>query len=173
MKKDKISLIGFMGSGKTTVGLLLSKFLNFSFIDLDEYIEKKEGKSIKNIFMSNGEEYFRDLESLCLKEVINQKEKVVIATGGGIIKREDNRNILKEKTFVVYLEGDFFVLIKRLRNLTEKEKRPLLLLDSDELYKLWLDRKSYYESIADLTIVVDNKTPYKIAKEIVDQYGKM
>lgn len=173
MKKDKISLVGFMGSGKTTVGLLLSKFLNFSFVDLDEYIERKEGKSIRDIFSNFGEEYFRELESVCLEEVLNQKEKTVIATGGGIIKREENRNILRSKTFVVYLEGDFLVLSRRLNNILEKEKRPLLSLGLNNLYKLWLERKFYYESIADLIINVDNKTPYEIAKEIIEKYGKM
>ncbi len=170
MKKNKISIIGFMGSGKTTVGLLLSKSLNFSFIDLDDYIEKKEGKSIKEIFFVKGEEYFRERESFYLKEVIKNQEKIVIATGGGIIKREENRIILKEKTFVVYLKGDFSVLMQRLNSGIEKEKRPLLSLDVDELYNLWISRKPLYESIPDLIIDIENKSPFQIVEEILNSY---
>ncbi len=173
MKRDKISVVGFMGSGKTTIGLLLANFLNYFFYDLDGYIEKKEGKSIKNIFADYGEEYFRNLESFYLEELIEKHNKIVISTGGGIIKREINRKLLKEKTFVVFLDGSFEVFMNRLEGTEEKDKRPLMSLGKDELYNLWISRKPLYEEVATLKINVDSKTPYQIVREILDFYGKM
>ncbi len=173
MKSNKIAIVGFMGSGKTTVGLLLSNLLNYFFYDLDEYIERKEGKEIKDIFSEYGEEYFRDLESFYLEELVEKHNQIVISTGGGIVKREVNRKILKEKTFVIFLDGDFEVFMNRLKDSGEREKRPLMSLSREELYNLWLARRPLYKEIASLKVRVNNKTPYQIVEEILDFYGKM
>ena len=96
-----IFLVGFMGAGKTTVGSILSEKMNFDFCDTDQMIVEEESREIVNIFKTDGEEYFRDLESKKLYEVQN-RENTIFSTGGGIILREENREILN-KNFSIYL----------------------------------------------------------------------
>src|SRR5687767_11302819 len=86
----KIYLIGFMGSGKTTAGIRLSRLLNFRFIDLDNYLEQKEGRSIPEIFEKDGEDHFRQLERKCLEETFEIQENMVVSTGGGTPTKFDN-----------------------------------------------------------------------------------
>ena len=93
-----IILIGFMGAGKSTMGKLIANKLGCRFIDTDTYIEKKEGRSISEIFADDGEEYFRNLETETVKELLMQKEKTVIAFGGGTPLKEENRELLRKAT---------------------------------------------------------------------------
>ncbi|HOJ92192.1 MAG TPA: shikimate kinase [Dictyoglomaceae bacterium] len=172
-KQDIISFIGFMGSGKSTVGSLLSERLNFHFVDLDKYLEKEEKKSINEIFADEGEDFFRDRESYYLQKVLLKSKNIVLATGGGVILRDENRSLLREYSFVIYLKGDFDTLIERLENTYEKEKRPLLKKSRKELYELWKYRSDLYESTAHLIIEVDNKTPFQIVEEIINIYEKL
>ena len=90
-----ICLIGFMGCGKTTIGKILSEALNEKWIDLDDYIEKKAGKRISEIFKEEGEAYFRALEQDCLKQLL-QEEKGIISTGGGVIISPENVKMLQK-----------------------------------------------------------------------------
>ena len=144
--RSKICIIGMPGSGKTTIGKLLAQKINYTFVDLDEEIEKKQLMKISEIFEKFGENYFRDKERDTLLEFI-KNEKVVISTGGGIILK--NQDILSS-CYNIYLDCDIETLIKR----TARNKlRPLLLDDRKRKIKeLFNQRKSIYNDLSDLTI---------------------
>lgn len=122
MNTNNISLIGFMGTGKTTIGKRLAKRLGYDFVDVDHYIEKAEGRAIREIFADQGEAYFRELETKALEEIL-EKENQVISTGGGIVMRKVNRNLLLSNSFVVALKATPRNLYFRLK---ESTTRPLL-----------------------------------------------
>lgn len=167
--KSSLSFIGFMGSGKTSVGKKISLFLKIPFLDLDEYIEKKNEISISKIFETKGEEYFRKLETTALKEIFSLFPQVILSTGGGIVIIEENRKILKEKSKVIYLKGNFDSLMKHLEDEEEYKKRPLLKKGREELYNLWKSRIPLYESCADIIVSIDNKNIDEITFEIIER----
>ena len=152
-----VALIGFMGSGKTSVGHVLAKRLGYSFVDTDMFIEKRTGRSIPEIFKNDGEEAFRRIESAALKEVLAGKGKVV-ACGGGIALREENRLELKQRAVVVYLKAGTQELFKRVGD--TGEQRPLLNVEDPEaeIGRLLKQREPQYESIADIAIDTSGKT---------------
>ena len=113
-----------MGAGKTTVGMELAKKLNYKLIDTDHSIENDQSREIKDIFSQDGESFFRNLETLKLKELTNV-ENAVISTGGGIILKDENRSILNN-LFTIYLKADFENIFNRIKQDTS---RPLLLTD--------------------------------------------
>lgn len=119
----KIFLVGFMGSGKSTLGKKLSELMNVSFIDLDSKIEESEGKSVSQIFKERGEEYFRNLEAEALRKTARIRN-AVIATGGGAPCFYDNMEWMNENGVTVYLKAEPGELYHRL--LKERETRPLL-----------------------------------------------
>lgn len=125
----RIFLIGFMGSGKTTLGRELSDLLKMEFIDLDEVIERKEGTTISELFQSKGEEYFRDKESFYLKS-LDQANNTVISTGGGTPCFYDNMQWMNDHGITVYLNFSAEILFRRLK--PEAEHRPLLKGKADE-----------------------------------------
>lgn len=165
--KSSLSFIGFMGSGKTSVGRELSLFLKIPFLDLDEYIEKKLKTSIYNIFEEKGEEYFRKLETDTLREVFLLFPQLILSTGGGIVLKEENRRLMKENSKIIYLKGSFEILMRRLEIEEEYKKRPLLKKGKEELLKLWTARLSLYESCADIVIDIDNKSIDEITHEVI------
>lgn len=167
--KSSLSLVGFMGSGKTSIGKKISLFFDIPFLDLDEYIEKKLKKNISDIFREKGEEYFRNIETESLREVFLLYPKIVLSTGGGTVLKEENRRILKEKSKVIYLKGEFENLMKHLEDIEEYEKRPLLKKRKEELYNLWKKRLPLYESCADIVVEVDNKNIDEITFEIIER----
>ena len=123
MKKYKnIYLIGLMGSGKTTLGKILSKKLDKQFYDSDHVIEEKLGVDVPMIFEYEGEAGFREREKDSLKELVSKKN-IVLATGGGIILSQSNRDLLSENGIVIYLKSNQKDLIKRMKN---DKTRPLL-----------------------------------------------
>ena len=160
----RISLIGMMGCGKTTIGKILSIKLNLKFIDTDSEIVEKENRSINDIFAQNGEEYFREVETFTLKEVLNN-DNIIISTGGGIIKKEENINLLKEKSIVFYLEADEKTLYERVKNNNE---RPLLNVEDmqEKITTLLKEREEKYKQ-AHYTIQTTNKEINEIANEII------
>ena len=166
----KVVLIGYMGSGKTTVGKLLAKDLEFEFIDLDDYIEDNLNEKISTIFQEKGEIYFRRKESELLKEVLNDTGNLVIAVGGGTPCYGTNMDlILKETAFVFYLKLSIASLIERLHN--EKEHRPLIAHLKDEdipefIGKHIFERGGFY-SRAHFTINADNKDAVTVKNEIL------
>lgn len=145
-----IYLIGFRGSGKTTLGKILAKELKKNFIDIDKLIEKKESKSIAEIFKEKGEEYFRKVETLILKEVAS-KDNQIISTGGGIVISEENRKIIQENGITIYLTADIETTYKRIKS---DNNRPQLT-DKDPLEEIKFlieKRKPLYEKLANYTI---------------------
>jgi shikimate kinase len=160
-----IALIGMMGSGKTTVGNLLKEELNnFTFIDTDTKIIEKENKSINEIFSTEGEEYFRNIETEILKNILNNDSQI-ISTGGGIIKSEENIKLLKENATVIYLKASAEKLYERVKN---NKERPLLNTENmfEKIKQLLNERENNYNK-ADYTINTDNKSPKEITNEII------
>lgn len=155
--KDNIALIGFMGSGKTTVGKALAKLMEMKFVDVDKVIAAREKKSINEIFEEKGQIYFRDLE----REIIAQeslKNNCVISTGGGSILDNENIKRLRETSFVVYLDCTMECLYQRLKNSTT---RPILNAAEDKkkiIEDLYEKRRFLYEISADYTVKIDEKT---------------
>ncbi len=138
----KIFLIGFMGSGKTTIGKLLAERLGWKFIDVDELIEKKEGMKIRDIFKYKGESYFRKLERETLEEVVDKNENTVVATGGGLGANPEALKLMKERGLVVWLDVDFEEFKRRC---SKDGNRPLLRLGEKELRNLFEKRSSVYK----------------------------
>ncbi len=162
---NKIFLIGMMGSGKSVTGKKLAALLGDLFLDLDERIEAQAGKTINEIFAGQGEPYFRDLESDVLKKAAQDLPRV-IATGGGIILRQDNVNLMKAAGDVVYLEASVPELVRRLQG---KKDRPLLK-DTDpaeRLSRIFEVRRDLYESACDYRIFTDGRPAEDIAREIM------
>ncbi|MGM0853060.1 MAG: shikimate kinase [Bacillota bacterium] len=158
-----IVLIGFMGVGKTTIGKRLGEVLNLPVIDMDSYIEDREKRSIKEIFDQQGEQYFRDLENKVLLKLANKQ--AIITTGGGVIEREENREILRHQDFVFHLTCPFDVLWSRLEGDGE---RPLVQQNSkDTLLNLFQRRLPLYESGSSITIHTENKTVEEIMEAIL------
>ena len=162
----KIFLIGPMGSGKSTIGKVLSERLEYDFYDTDKLVEKVVGKKIKEIFEQNGEQYFRLKESEELDKTRKLKN-VVIATGGGIIENEKNRLFLKEEKKVIFLDSSIERQYDRTK---ESQKRPLLNNgDSMKILKnLYQKRLSFYQEVSKLKISMDNLTEGKIFEKILD-----
>lgn len=155
-----IAVCGFMGCGKTTVGLELSKILGIRFVDTDELIEKEEGRSISQIFAENGEAHFRDLEFEMCKKVAKM-ENVVISTGGGAMTFSRNVEAIKQGSTVLFIDVPFDVICKRIK---DTSTRPLFQ-NRENAKKLYDERKEKYARAAD--IVVDgNKSVLELSNEI-------
>ena len=166
-----IVLIGFMGSGKTTIGKCLSDMLHMEVVDTDYYIEQNTELSVNEIFDLHGEVYFRDCESQAIK-LICQRDNVIISCGGGIVTRQKNIDIMKKNGVVVFLETDPSIIYERLKNDTN---RPLLKQNmtlpfiSDFLH----ERYHLYKNSAHITMVTDDKTPQNICTEIINLIPKL
>ncbi len=139
----RIFLIGLPGCGKSTVAQILAEKLNYKFIDMDQAIIARVGKSISDIFKDDGETYFRDIESKVLAD-LNEVDNIVIACGGGICEYNP-RNLFKG--LVIFLKVDVSILEERLRN---DDTRPLL--KSNSVYQLAQKRNNTYETYSDITI---------------------
>ena len=170
MATENIVLVGFMGAGKSTVAAELVRHSNFCLVDLDADIERKAGMSIREIFRQKGESAFRDLESLALQELCGQ-ERLVVATGGGVLGRPQNRELIRTIGRVVYLRATFTTLQRRLNHSSE---RPLVKEQPDwnALEALLLSRSPFYET-ADLIIDTNNKNPKEIATEILQRLAEV
>ncbi len=161
-----IFIVGPMGSGKSTVGKIISDELFLSFFDTDEEIENRTGASIDWIFDLEGEEGFRKRESGVLEELV-QKNSVVLSTGGGIILSENNRELLSSRGTVFYLATPISVQLER----TAKDKDRPLLKNGDPgkiLKQLHNKRKDLYESVSDYIVETENKSSQQVASEIIN-----
>ncbi|MCI8342760.1 MAG: shikimate kinase [Firmicutes bacterium] len=170
MKKTNIVLIGFMGCGKTSVGKKVGHKTGYKFIDTDVYIENSEKMAVSEIFAQKGETHFRRLEKeLCLS--LSEKSGHVIATGGGIIKSAENAENLKKNGIIVYLKASPHHINK---NLFKDNSRPLLSGGNkkEKIKILMFERQLLYESTADITISVSNKSKEKIAENIIKEVRK-
>jgi shikimate kinase len=161
-----------MATGKTTVGKLISEKLNKEFIDTDKLIEKSTGMKISDIFEKFGEKYFRYLESNIVKEVYNKKD-LVIATGGGIVLNSENIKLLKRRGILFLLEGSVDSIVRNLNN--SKIERPLVKEKNIKERVLYLlrKRKDFYAKSKDFVINIDNKTPNKVAEEIINIFNNL
>lgn len=155
-----------MAVGKSAVGRNLAKKLKRHFVDLDRFIEKKEGKKVREIFAENGEPYFRQAEKQALAEVLEQSDQI-IATGGGVIMDQDNLNLLKEKTLLVCLTASTEVILKRVGN---GAKRPLLKGNNrqERIEQLLNDRQKKY-SQAHLSVDTSDATIEQVVDKIIEQ----
>lgn len=156
-----IYLIGFMGSGKTTIGSCLQPFLQKDFIDIDQWIEAKVNMKIPTIFATKGESFFRKYETICLKEI---SKNTIVATGGGIVEVDENIQLMKKNGTLIYLHTTFDEITKRLKSNTT---RPLWNAPIDERIRLYNRRISLYEKHADIIVETTEKTSEHITKEIV------
>jgi len=153
-----------MGSGKTVTGRTLASLMDYAFVDLDAEIQKREKCSIPEIFAERGEPYFRDAESLVL-ESFSKKSKQVIATGGGIVLREENVQRMRKSGEVVLLKASAETLWQRVRY---SKDRPLLNKPDPfgTLSQILNDRESYYENASHFSIQTDGKIAEDVASEI-------
>lgn len=151
-----VYLIGPMGSGKTSIGQRLAKLLGLEFLDNDHELEKQTGASVGLIFDLEGEEGFRKRETAMLKKLV-ARQKILLATGGGTVVREENRELLRNSGLVVYLRTS---VGQQLRRLSHDKSRPLLQSANREekLARLAEERNPLYEQLADLTFPSQNRS---------------
>jgi shikimate kinase len=162
-----LALIGFMGTGKSSVGQLVASHLHFAFLDSDHLIEARAGKSVSEIFAQEGEPAFRDLERRVVKE-LTQRKKTVISTGGGLPVDESNLASLKTHALVVCLWASPEKIWERIRGQTH---RPLLN-DPDPLAKirgLLAAREPYYRR-ADVLVNTEMRSLKEVAQQVVHQF---
>jgi len=158
-----VVLIGMMGVGKTTLGRAVSKALGWKFIDVDQQIEQAEGRKIAQIFETDGEPAFRQLETLALKGLSRVKHAVV-STGGGAPIQQGNLELMREIGPVIYLEAGVAALTRRLMN--SRTRRPLLGNDIEGRVRSLLKERERLYLQADFRIAVDDRSPMETVLEI-------
>ncbi|WP_423976071.1 shikimate kinase [Kaistella sp.] len=164
-----ISLIGYMGSGKSHISKVLSQKLTLKSIDLDQEIFLKNDMMIPEIFEKRGEIYFRKQERLLLEEIFNTKKDGILSLGGGTPAYYNNIELITQKSESIYLRSSVRTLTERL--LKQKQKRPLIAKIADEdlpefIAKHLFERQVFYNQ-AKYTVITDSKTPEEIADEII------
>ena len=154
-----------MGSGKSTIGALLSKKMNIKFVDLDRKIETIEKQTVSQIFKLKGEKYFREIETETISSLLNSKEKeLVLSLGGGSFLNEKNRKNVKNNSLSFWLNWKPSTIIKRIR---KSSKRPLVQgLNDQEIEKMMLDRNKHYAK-SNFKIDCDNHKKNEIVDKIV------
>lgn len=164
-----IVLVGFMGTGKTTIATALANKLKMRYVSTDNIIEKKEKRTINEIFTKDGEEYFRDVESSVIRDA-SDMENAVIDTGGGVVLREKNMENLKSRGVVIWLTADDETIIRR----TQKYKhRPLLNVeDPKRKIKDLLSLRAPFYAKADHTIDTGKLTISQVVERIVEIVGR-
>ena len=167
-------LIGYMGSGKSYIGRKLAEELNYGYLDLDDYIQQKEKKTISEIFSDHGEIYFRKKESIYMKELLDGVKNYVISLGGGTPCFAGNMEAIKnaDHTKSIYLKTGIKTLLDRL--FSEKEHRPLIahLKEKDDLedfIRKHLFERSFYYNQADIIINTDDRQIDKILSDLKDK----
>lgn len=162
-----IMLIGFMGTGKSTVSSYLSKWLDMEEVDLDAMIVTNAGKSIPEIFEEHGEAYFRDLETKTLLEV-QKREQLIVSCGGGIVLRDENVSAMKEHGKVVLLTATPETVYERVK---DSKNRPILNdnMNVEYIAQLMEKRRERYLQSADIIIATDNKSVKQISEEMIQK----
>ena len=161
-----IALIGLSGAGKSTAGQLLAACLGWPLLDTDALLVQAAGRSVAQVFLEEGEVGFREREAAALREAL-AAAPCVVATGGGIVVREDNRALLRERAYVVWLDAPIGVLLARLRS--HDEPRPLLHGDDPaaRLEALRAARSALYAGLADLRVETAGRAAEEICEEIL------
>jgi shikimate kinase len=157
-----LAIVGYMGSGKSTVGRIVSEELDWKFVDLDAAVAESAGLSIPEIFESSGEPYFRNLERMALLDALSGPKEKIISCGGGVIIDPRNRAKLLEVP-TVFLWEDADILYRRTRG----PGRPLRGASFDDFARQYAERLPYYVEVAALQLEPDNRPPRRIAAEII------
>jgi shikimate kinase len=147
--KNKVVLIGMPGCGKSTIGKLIGKELNLNFFDMDKYIEEMTSKTIPQLF-EQGEDYFRDFETLACKK-LSEKNNILISSGGGVVKRKENIEILKKESYIIFIDRP----LEDLLDDVDISNRPLLKEGKEKIIKLYEERYELYKSSADKIVKND------------------
>lgn len=166
-----ISLIGYMGSGKSHISKILSEKIDFKLIDLDKEISRRNKLTIPEIFEKKGEIYFRKLEREALEEILASEENVVLSLGGGTPVYYNNMEIINHSSRSVFLRTSVGTLVERLSK--QKEKRPIIANISDEdlpefIAKHLFERNQFY-SKAQFSVGTDSREPEDIVNEIIEK----
>lgn len=159
-----------MGAGKTSVGRFLAKQLNKDFYDSDEEIEKKTGVSLSWIFDLEGMAGYRQREMRSIDE-LSMLSNIVLSTGGGCVETPEVREYLRQRGVVIYMEVSLQTQLNRLKR---DKKRPLLQGENPQevLIKLWEEREPFYEEIADLTVITDDRSVRDVCDDILNWLNK-
>lgn len=157
-----LAIVGYMGSGKTTLGRLLARALCLEFVDLDRAVVKKAGKGIPEIFAERGEKHFRALEHEALRESLRGRSPTVVACGGGVVVLPENRSLLRDVT-TVFLREDTDVLYERTRG----TGRPLRATSREEFVRRYAERLPFYREVADVDVEVGGRQPTEVAEEVL------
>ncbi|MFC4404229.1 shikimate kinase [Gracilibacillus xinjiangensis] len=163
---QSIYLVGFMGSGKSNVAVALHQKLNKQLLDTDQMIVDTYGLTIPEIFQQKGEEIFREYETSVLKQT--PIKEAIIATGGGIIEKAENREWLKENGKVIFLKTSWEEINRRL---VDDQSRPIWNNQDRDKQQLLVERTPKYLEVADLIVETDGKDVHSIIEEIADKLG--
>jgi Shikimate kinase len=164
--KENLVFLGMMGSGKSSIGALVSKKLNINFIDIDKEIEKKLGMTISEIFQKNGEKYFRKIEETITLNLLRKNKSVISLGGGAFLNNKIKREIL-ENHLSFWLNWEVSTLIGRIKN---SKKRPLAFKITENKLKELIKKRSIIYSEAMYKINCENLTKNEIAKNIINIY---
>ncbi|MBB5148803.1 MULTISPECIES: shikimate kinase [Ureibacillus] len=165
----KIYLVGFMGCGKSVVGRQLSYALRLPFYDMDKEIVRQQGMSIPEIFEKFGEEYFRNLETEFLKNF--RDEACIIATGGGVAMRQENRQIMRRTGLIFFLDASFEDIYKRIKN---DKNRPIAQRSTKkELERLYYYRRKFYKRAAHIRVFTKDRTIRQVVNYIAFQVNRL
>ena len=162
-----VFFVGFMGAGKTSVSRKMARQLGLAVVDADTFLERQEEKKVSEIFAESGEEGFRRIETQVLRD-LSLREPMLISCGGGVILRPENRQILKESGFVVFLKVSAQEAKSRISDLST---RPLFN-DLEEAQKRNADRLPLYEEVADLVVDTAGKSVNALARQVSDALRK-
>jgi len=171
MKYNNISLIGFMASGKSTVGKLVAEKLGMLLVDIDRIIEIKQGMTVAEIFNNFGEIFFREIESEVIGKIYNNKN-CVFACGGGVVERGDNIRTIRNNSWVVYLKVSPPKVMERING---SNVRPLLQVQAKQqkIEQLLEQRKQAYAQSSHLALDTDWLNPEQAAKIIINSFKKL
>lgn len=170
MAPQNLALVGYRGTGKSTIASLVARSLGWQAIDADLLLENRAGMSIAEIFATQGENHFRDLEETILGELVGQSQ-AVIATGGGVVLREENRRNLSRCGAVIWLHATADELLARIAHdeQTASRRPPLTKLSQQaEISRLLQERQGLYKEVATNTVDTNGKSPDQVAAEILD-----
>jgi len=166
VRQDSISLVGFMCSGKSAVGRRLATTLDLDFVETDALVEAATGMAIRDIFECHGEDYFRRLEHAAVDSA-TARDNCVVACGGGVVTRDNNVKLLRERTTVVWLDVTVDQVVRRLRG--QPGTRPLLAGPDPEgrAATMLAERRPMYEAAADIRIQTSGRPPDEVVDKIV------
>lgn len=165
----KIYLVGFMGCGKSAIGRRLSYYLKLPYYDMDHEIVRQQGMTIPEIFEKHGEAYFRQIETEFLQSFRN--ESCIIATGGGVSMREENRRIMRKTGLVFFLDAKFEDIYMRIRN---DKNRPIVQNSTEQtLEELYQYRKKFYRQAGHIQVLTANRSLRQIVEYIGFQVNRL